>query len=150
MRIEIILFIAALFEITRVSSSSDKDHLKSLLKTDQSKLREYEKAVKNLITRVIDNVHDISDFIVEINPTVIRKDLDTFILEMIDSKLKITANSPVAAAWGFNYYLKYYANSSVYWSGKNINLNSGPLPVVKGKIKVYKYKYSANRTNCFD
>lgn len=50
--------------------------------------------------------------------------------------LQITANSPVAAAWGFNYYLKYYANSSVYWSGKNININNGPLPIVDTKLRI--------------
>ena len=134
-----LLFIVTLIQITAVFSLDDKDHIKNLLKTDPRKLRDYEKAVKNLISRVIDNVHNIDDFVVEINPSAIGiQDLDTFILEMIDddSKLKITANSPVAAAWGFNYYLKYYANSSVYWSGKNINLNAGCLPIVDEKIKV--------------
>ena len=55
---------------------------------------------------------------------------------MIDNnkKLKITANSAIAATWGFNYYLKYYCNSSVNWSGKNININSGNLPIVSGKV----------------
>lgn len=52
------------------------------------------------------------------------------------TKLKITANTPIAAAWGFNYYLKYFANSSVYWSGKNININKGPLPIVENKIQI--------------
>ena len=40
-----------------------------------------------------------------------------------NEKVLITSNSGVAAARGFNYYLKYYTNSSVYWPGKNINLN---------------------------
>jgi hypothetical protein len=53
-----------------------------------------------------------------------------------NSKLQITANSPIAASWGFNYYLKYYANSSVYWSGKNINIDNGKLPVVETKINI--------------
>ncbi len=57
---------------------------------------------------------------------------------MIDNntKLQITANSGVAAAWGFNYYLKYYCNSTVNWSGKNINLIPNALPVVTNKIKI--------------
>jgi alpha-N-acetylglucosaminidase len=53
-----------------------------------------------------------------------------------DTKLIITANTPVAAAWGFNYYLKYYCNSSVYWSGKNINLNKNALPIVDEKKRI--------------
>jgi hypothetical protein len=53
-----------------------------------------------------------------------------------DTKLQITATSGVAAAWGFNYYLKYYANSSVFWSGKNININKGSLPIVDKKINI--------------
>ena len=66
---------------------------------------------------------------------------------MVDDrrKLQITANSALAAAWGFNYYLKYYCNSSVHWSGKNINLNRNSLPVVKGKVKIRKLAASLRR-----
>jgi hypothetical protein len=54
-----------------------------------------------------------------------------------NKKLQITGNTPVAVVWGFNYYLKYYTNSSVFWSGKNINLNATePLPIVQNKIKI--------------
>ena len=55
---------------------------------------------------------------------------------MVDSKLQITANSGVAAAWGFNYYLKYYAKSSINWSGKNINMRQAGIPIVKAKVKI--------------
>ena len=51
------------------------------------------------------------------------------------TKVKITANSAVAAAWGFNYYLKYYTRSSVYWSGKNVNLGN-QLHVIHDKITI--------------
>lgn len=50
-------------------------------------------------------------------------------------KVIITANSINAATWGFNYYLKYICNSSVFWSGKKINFDR-VLPVVPEKIKV--------------
>ena len=59
-----------------------------------------------------------------------------------NTKLKISATSAIAASWGFNYYLKYYCNSSVYWSGKNIfdfefGSSANPvLPNVNGKLKV--------------
>jgi len=51
-------------------------------------------------------------------------------------KLQITANSGVAAAWGFNYYLKYYCNSTVNWSGKKININEKDLPIVSEIVKI--------------
>lgn len=53
-----------------------------------------------------------------------------------DQKLLIKANTAVAAAWGFNYYLKYYTNSSIFWSGKNINLDEFRLPIVSKKIRL--------------
>lgn len=140
MRILLLVIAVSISQIVSASLANDRDHLKKLLKpeTEPRKLRDYEKAVKSLIGRVTDNVHTLDDFVVEIDPSRIGNDLDTFSLEMIDdnSKLKITANSPVAAAWGFNYYLKYFANSSVYWSGKNINLDAGPLPIVDEKTTV--------------
>jgi hypothetical protein len=37
---------------------------------------------------------------------------------------------------GFNYYLKYFCNSSVTWAGKNINLKKDNLPVVIGKVRI--------------
>jgi alpha-N-acetylglucosaminidase len=64
-------------------------------------------------------------------------------LEMVENgkKLKITANTAVAATWGFNYYLKYFCNSTVNWSGKNINLNKNDLPIVPFKIQVTARDY---------
>ena len=49
--------------------------------------------------------------------------------------LLIKANTGVAAAWGFNYYLKYFCNSSVNWSGKNINIKD-KLPIVSNKVRI--------------
>ena len=54
-----------------------------------------------------------------------------------NKKLQITATTAVAAAWGFNYYLKYYCNSTVNWSGKNLALfEKKELPIVHNKIKI--------------
>lgn len=53
-----------------------------------------------------------------------------------NQKVQITANSPIAATWGFNYYLKYYANSSIHWSGKTINLSKDKLPLIPNKIRI--------------
>lgn len=56
---------------------------------------------------------------------------------MTDSNrtLSIKANTGVAACWGFNYYLKYFCNSSVNWSGKNLNIKN-VLPIVSNKVRV--------------
>jgi hypothetical protein len=60
-------------------------------------------------------------------------------MDEANEKLVITANSVLAATWGFNHYLKYYTNSSVFWSGKNIRINSSGLPKVPTKIKIEEY-----------
>lgn len=99
---------------------------------------EYESSVYGLISRVIGGTQDASNFVVNIVDKQNDYELDKFSLEMIDNneKLKITANSAVAASWGFNYYLKYYARSSVVWSGRNINLKKTNLPIVKKRVKI--------------
>jgi len=51
-------------------------------------------------------------------------------------KLQITGNSVIAATLGFNYYLKYFCNSSVTWAGKNINLDKNSLPIVRQKLRI--------------
>lgn len=142
MRISL-LILAILASVQLSKCAQDKQHLINLMKPDTSRLAEYEDAVKRLIGRVIDQSHDLSDFIIVIDPSAFNTDLDTFTLEMINKnqQLKITSNSPIAATWAFNYYLKYYANSSVYWSGKNININHGPLPVVDRKIRITANDY---------
>ena len=57
---------------------------------------------------------------------------------MVDgnSKVRIKANNAVAASWGFNYYLKYYCNSSITWAGKNINVPKGSLPIVPTPVSI--------------
>ena len=56
-------------------------------------------------------------------------------MDSTNLKLIITANSMNAATWGFNYYLKYYCNSSMYWSGKKIIFDQ-VLPIVPEKIRI--------------
>ena len=56
-------------------------------------------------------------------------------MDSVNLKLIITANSVNAATWGFNYYLKYYCNSSVFWSGKKNNIYQF-LPKVPEKIQI--------------
>ena len=56
-------------------------------------------------------------------------------MDSTNLKLILTANSINAATWGFHYYLKYYCNSSVYWSGNKINIYQF-LPKVPEKIRI--------------
>ncbi len=132
-----ISFLAILLSINTICKCNDSDHLISILNRKTRSNSQYEAAVRDLISRVVGDKQDISNFLIKINEKSSYYQLDTFELEMVenDSKLQITANSPVAATWGFNYYLKYYAKSSFVWSGKNINLHD-KLPIVKKKIKV--------------
>jgi hypothetical protein len=98
--------------------------------------REYESAVTDLIARTVGAVAE--NIVVKIDEHLFESPLDTFALTMTasDTKLLISANSAVAAAWGFNHYMKYHANSSVHWSGKNVNLNVSRLAVVREPVKV--------------
>ena len=124
--------------LNTVCKCNESAHLLSTLNHKTRTNSQYEAAVRDLITRIIGDKQDPSNFLIKINDKSSDYELDTFQLEMIDndSRLQITANSPVAAAWGFNYYLKYFSQSSVVWSGKNINLAQAGLPIVKNKIKI--------------
>jgi hypothetical protein len=67
-----------------------------------------------LIARVLDNAPSADLFEVAINPSLAVNGKDTFEIKngsQPDTVL-ITGSSGVAAAWGFNYYLKYVSNSS--------------------------------------
>jgi hypothetical protein len=107
-----------------------------------------------LIARVLDNAPSADLFEVSINPDLAVNGKDVFELKngsQPDTVL-ISASSGVAAAWGFNYYLKYVANSSgiiylsiyvvihflciVYWSGKNIRIRGSVLYQPTSPIRI--------------
>lgn len=71
-------------------------------------------AILDLITRVLDNAPSAKLFQVTIAPDLAFNTKDVF--EIMNGSttgsILITASSGVAAAWGFNYYLKYVTNSS--------------------------------------
>ena len=68
----------------------------------------------DLISRVLDDAPIAQRFQVSINPNLAFNDKDTFELSNGSSSgsVNISASSGVAAAMGFNYYLKYIAQSS--------------------------------------
>ena len=62
--------------------------------------------------------------------------LDSFEFHTVNkSILQITATSGVAAAWGFNHYLKYFCNAHISWSGSQLNIPK-TLPAVSKPVKV--------------
>ncbi len=71
-------------------------------------------AIADLISRVLDGAPTAKLFQVEVNPDLAMNGKDVF--ELLNGStpgtILISASSGVAAAWGFNYYLKYVTNSS--------------------------------------
>jgi hypothetical protein len=67
-----------------------------------------------LISRVLDGAPTAQLFQVSINPGLALNGKDVFELSngSTPGSILISASSGVAAAWGFNYYLKYVADSS--------------------------------------
>lgn len=122
--------------------TQNSDNLKRILSIRDRSNQAYESAVLDLINRIVPEF--TNDFLVKIDENLNTNDnlIDTFQLEMIqqNKKLLIKANTAVAAAWGFNYYLKYYCNSSVNWSGKNINIID-KLPIVPTIIRITATDY---------
>ncbi|CAF1659115.1 unnamed protein product, partial [Adineta ricciae] len=95
-------------------------------------------AITDLISRTLDGSSAAKRFEVVLNADLAVNGKDVF--ELSDGStagsVRISASTGVAAAWGFNYYLKYVANSSVYWSGKNIRLVSSTLIPVHRTIRI--------------
>lgn len=81
-------------------------------------------ALNGLVTRILG-----SKYVSWFNFNITGKDgLDTYTLSNDGGKIKITANTGVAAAAGLNYYLKYYCNVHVSQQTKQVNM---PASVVK-------------------
>ncbi len=73
-----------------------------------------EKAISDLISRVLDGAPAAGLFQVSINADLAVNGKDVFELSngSASGSILISASTGVAAAWGFNYYLKYVADSS--------------------------------------
>jgi len=71
-------------------------------------------AISDLISRVLDGAPAAKRFRISINADLAINGKDTFQLSNgpQPDTILISASSGVAAAWGFNYYLKYVTNSS--------------------------------------
>ena len=60
--------------------------------------------------------------------------VDFFELETVNRKLHITANSPVSAACGLNWFLKYHCNCSLSFCEDQLNLPA-KLPSLHAKVR---------------
>lgn len=94
-----------------------------------------QKAVEGILQRLIGN--RTADFQIEIDPDLNPSDKSTYILDVnqTDHRIKVIGNSGVAAAFGFQSYLKYWTNCHVSWSGDQLNLPV-VLPQMKKPIQV--------------
>ncbi|CAF4019656.1 unnamed protein product, partial [Adineta steineri] len=94
--------------------------------------------ISDLISRVLDNAPSAKLFQISIQADLAVNGKDVFVLSngSTSGSIQISASTGVAAAWGFNYYLKYVADSSVYWSGKNIRLSNSTLFPINQPIRI--------------
>jgi alpha-N-acetylglucosaminidase len=72
------------------------------------------------------------DFVLEAVPAEDGKDV--FELESRAGKVVLRGNTPLSAAVGLNWYLKYSAHCSVSLNGRNLDLPS-PAPAVEKKVR---------------
>lgn len=90
--------------------------------------RDEEQTVLQLIERIIPGRQ--KEFIVIIENDLATNGLDRFEFQTVnDTILQITATTGVAAAWGFNHYLKYFCKAHISWSGNQLSVPK-PLPKV--------------------
>ncbi|KAJ3658550.1 hypothetical protein Zmor_010284 [Zophobas morio] len=75
-------------------------------------------AAQDVISRIIPEL--ASSFSVVVDPDL--GETDVFQLQKQENVIQITATTGVAAAAGFNYYLKYYCNCHVSWEASQLNL----------------------------
>lgn len=95
-----------------------------------------EQAVKDLITRLIPRY--ASKFVIRVNSSLgPHPDLDTFeyVTDAATGKLVITGTTGVAAALGFQHFLKYSLHAHVSWSGDQLSIPE-PFPVVQKLVTV--------------
>lgn len=95
-----------------------------------------EQAVRDLISRLIPKY--ASNFVIRVNSSLgPHSDLDTFeyVTDTGEGKLVITGTTGVAAALGFQHFLKYSCHAHVSWSGDQLKIPE-PFPVVKQPVTV--------------
>lgn len=92
-------------------------------------------AVLELLRRLL-GFETSRDFIVSVNSSVSPPGLDVCELRSTkNGKVVAVGSSGVAAAAGVYYYLKYYCNCHVSWSGDQLRVPR-PLPHITGVLRI--------------
>jgi alpha-N-acetylglucosaminidase len=100
-------------------------HLKS--KTDPEI---QEAAVQKLVKRLLKDKADL--FHIKVDPSLARHGKDLVVVKKSedDTKVYLKGSSGVAAAWGLNYYLRYFCNCQISWEYHKQLKIPNPLPNV--------------------
>lgn len=97
-------------------------------------------AVTGLITRLIPSYQSVFSLeLISADPKG-----DVFEIESVGGKVALRGNTGVALSTGLNYYLKYYCNCQISWTGDQLNLPSTPPQVPNLVHVVMPLKYVAN------
>ncbi|KAI5624201.1 alpha-N-acetylglucosaminidase isoform X1 [Silurus asotus] len=103
------------------------------------------RAVRELLWRLLGETS--RDFVVSVNGSVSAGGADVSELRTgRNSTVEVAASSGVAAAAGVYYYLKYYCNCHVSWSGDQLRVPR-PLPPIAGVLRVgtpHRFRYYQN------
>ena len=92
--------------------------------------------MSDLIARLIPKY--ASKFVIKVNSSLgPHRDLDTFeyVSDTKEGKLVITGTAGVAAALGFQHFLKYSCHAHISWSGDQLKIPE-PFPVVEQPVTV--------------
>lgn len=92
------------------------------------------KAVTELLRRLLGETS--RDFVVSVNSSLSPHGLDTSELRSgRNNQVVAVGSTGVAAAAGVYYYLKYYCNCHVSWSGDQLRVPQ-PLPPITGVLRI--------------
>ncbi|XP_066297889.1 alpha-N-acetylglucosaminidase-like [Branchiostoma lanceolatum] len=135
-----VIFLTHLFFSRTVAKEfSTLDHIRT--KVDDGTQQQ---TVEDMIFRTVGN--RFSEFSVTVDSSFMPTGKEAFQLNTIDGKIVIRGTTGVAAAHGFNHYLKYYARCQVSWTVQQVNL-PGVLPPVSPAVTIVtsnRYRYYQN------
>ncbi|KAF7987757.1 hypothetical protein HCN44_003620 [Aphidius gifuensis] len=124
----ILLFILLSFVLNSTAKLKKHDGFEKTLGhlKPKSSADDQQKAAFNLIERIVKNNSKLFSVIVDPTRSPEGKDKFTITKNQL-GQIQVLANSGVAAAWGFHYYIKNYCNAHISWEGQQIELpNSLP------------------------
>ncbi|XP_035699107.1 alpha-N-acetylglucosaminidase-like [Branchiostoma floridae] len=135
-----VIFLTHLFLIGTIGKEFPTlDHIRT--KVDDATQQQ---TVEDMIFRTVGD--RFSDFSVVVDSSFLPMGKEAFQLDTVGSKIVIRGTTGVAAAHGFNHYLKYYARCQVSWTVQQVHL-PGVLPPVTPAVTIVtvnRYRYYQN------